>query len=34
VIGLASMIASIQDQVKMYKDGKLLTYYDVINSSR
>ena len=34
VIGLASMIASMQDQVKMYKDGKLLTYYDVLNSSR
>ena len=34
VIGLASMIASMQDQVRMYKDGKLLTYVDVINSSR
>lgn len=34
VIGLASMLASMQEQVKMYKDGKILTYYDVINSSR
>ena len=34
VVGLASMIASMQDQVKMFKDGRLLTYYDVINSSR
>jgi hypothetical protein len=34
VVGLASMIASMQDQVKLYKDGKLLTYYDVISSSR
>jgi hypothetical protein len=34
VIGLASMLASMQDQVKMYKDGRLLTYFDVINSSR
>ena len=34
VIGLASMLASMQDQVKMYKDGKLLTYYDVISTSR
>jgi hypothetical protein len=34
VIGLASMIASMQEQVKMYREGKLLTYYDVINSSR
>jgi hypothetical protein len=34
VTGLASMIASMQDQVRMYKDGKLLTYFDVINTSR
>lgn len=34
VIGLASMIASMQDQVKLFLDGKLLTYYDVINTSR
>jgi hypothetical protein len=34
VIGLASMLASMQEQVKMFKDGKILTYYDVINSSR
>jgi hypothetical protein len=34
VIGLASMLASMQTQVKMYKDGKLLSYFDVINSSR
>jgi hypothetical protein len=34
VIGLASMLASMQDQVKMYRDGKILTYYDVISSSR
>jgi len=34
VIGLASMIASMQEQVRMYKDGRLLTYFDVINSSR
>jgi hypothetical protein len=34
VIGLASMIASMQDQVRLYKDGKLLTYFDVINTSR
>ena len=34
VIGLASMIASMQEQVKMFLDGKILTYFDVINSSR
>ena len=34
VIGLASMIASMQEQVKMYLDGKIFTYFDVINSSR
>ena len=34
VIGLASMIASMQEQVRLFKDGKLLTYYDVLNSSR
>ena len=34
VTGLASMIASMQDQVRMYKDGKLLTYFDVISTSR
>ena len=34
VIGLASMIASMQEQVKMFKDGKLLTYWEVISSSR
>ncbi len=34
VIGLASMLASMQVQVKMYLDGKILTYFDVINSSR
>jgi hypothetical protein len=34
VIGLASMIASMQEQVRMFLDGKILTYFDVINSSR
>jgi hypothetical protein len=34
VIGLASMIASMQDQVRLFRDGKLLTYYDVISTSR
>jgi hypothetical protein len=34
VIGLASMLASMQDQLKLFRDGKLLTYFDVINTSR
>jgi hypothetical protein len=34
VIGLASMLASMQEQVRLFREGKLLTYYDVINSSR
>ena len=34
VIGLASMVASMQEQVKMFREGRLLTYFDVINSSR
>jgi hypothetical protein len=34
VIGLASMLASMHEQVRMYRDGRILTYYDVINSSR
>jgi hypothetical protein len=34
VIGLASMLASMQEQLKMFREGRLLTYYDVINSSR
>ena len=34
VIGLASMLASMQEQVKLFRDGKILTYYDVISSSR
>jgi len=34
VIGLASMLASMQEQVKMFRDGRILTYFDVINSSR
>jgi hypothetical protein len=34
VIGLASMLASMQDQLRLFREGKLLSYYDVINSSR
>jgi hypothetical protein len=34
VIGLASMLASMQEQVRMFREGRILTYYDVINSSR
>jgi hypothetical protein len=34
VIGLASMLAGMQDQVRLFLDGKILTYYDVINTSR
>ena len=34
VIGLASMVASMQEQVRMFREGKILTYYDVINTSR
>ncbi|MEO5567615.1 MAG: hypothetical protein ABIR92_03945 [Gemmatimonadaceae bacterium] len=34
VIGLASMLASMQGQVKLFLDGKILTYFDVINTSR
>jgi hypothetical protein len=33
VIGLASLLASMQDQVKAFKDGKILTYWDVISTS-
>jgi hypothetical protein len=34
VIGLPLLIASMQGQVKMFRDGRLLTYFDVLNSSR
>lgn len=33
VVGLASMLASMQGQVKLFLDGKILTYFDVISSS-
>jgi hypothetical protein len=34
VIGLASMIASMQDQLKLFRDGKINTYFDVLSTSR
>lgn len=33
VIGQASMLASMQAQVRMFLDGKILSYFDVLNSS-
>ena len=34
VIGLASMLASMQEQLALFREGKLMTYFDVIRTSR
>jgi hypothetical protein len=34
VIGLASMLASMQEQLALFREGKLTTYFDVIRTSR
>jgi hypothetical protein len=34
VIGLASMIASMQEQLKLFREGKINSYFDVLSTSR